>query len=64
MTSAEVTQFADLWLLLNNTHVTAQPDTIAWKLMANGSYSANSAYNIQFQAPLDGKVEEKCKNFG
>jgi hypothetical protein len=73
VTSAEVTQFVDLWLLLNNTHLTVQPDTIAWKLTANGSYSANSAYKIQFQGSYAdhdwkrlwaAKVEGKCKNFG
>jgi hypothetical protein len=53
--------------------VTAQPDTIAWKLTTNGSYSANSAYKIQFQGSYanhdwkriwTAKVDEKCKIFG
>jgi hypothetical protein len=53
--------------------VTAQPDTIAWKLTTNGSYSANSAYKIQFQGSYanhdwkriwTAKVDGKCKLFG
>jgi hypothetical protein len=53
--------------------VTAQLDTIAWKLTTNGSYSANSAYKIQFQGSYanhdwkriwTAKVDGKCKLFG
>jgi hypothetical protein len=47
-TPAEVSQFVDLWLLLSNMQLTAQPDAIAWKLTANGSFSTNSAYSFQF----------------
>jgi hypothetical protein len=34
---AEVSQFVDLWLLLSNMQLTAQPDAIAWKLTANAA---------------------------
>jgi hypothetical protein len=71
-TPVEVSQFIDLWLLLSNMQLTAQPDAIAWKITANGSFSTNSVYNFQFfgsYADHDwtrlwaAKAEGKCKMF-
>jgi hypothetical protein len=71
-TPAEVSQFIDLWLLLSSMQLTAQPDAIAWKITANGSFSTNSVYNFQFfgsYADHDwtrlwaAKAEGKCKMF-
>jgi hypothetical protein len=48
-------------------------DAIAWRWTPNGSYSANSAYRIQFVGGIQdnmfdffwkAKVENKCKFFG
>jgi hypothetical protein len=65
-------QFVDLWAQLSQVQLSSMDDTIAWRFTANGSYSAQSAYNVQFTGTVrDGpwntiwkaKVENKCHFF-
>jgi hypothetical protein len=67
-----IRQFVDLWTQLSQVRLTSGEDTIRWRFTANGSYSASSAYNVQFQGAIkDGlwrgiwkaKVENKCRFF-
>jgi hypothetical protein len=42
-----LTQFVQLWALIQNVHLTANvDDDIVWKLTSNGQYSAASAYKL------------------
>jgi hypothetical protein len=65
-------QFDDLWAQLSQVHLSSVDDTIAWRFTTNGTYSAQSAYNVQFTGTVrDGpwntiwkaKVESKCRFF-
>lgn len=42
-----LTQFISLWDKIQTVHLSSLPDSIVWKLNNSGSYTANSAYNIQ-----------------
>lgn len=46
--SAMMDSFIDLWIRVQNASLIPRPDTISWKLTANGEYSAKSAYHVQF----------------
>jgi hypothetical protein len=65
-------QFVDLWTQLSQVQLSSMNDTIAWRFTANGNYSAQLAYNVQFMGMVrDGmwntiwksKVENKCRFF-
>lgn len=46
-------QFICLWELLQPISLSTQSDSVRWSLMADGSYSATSAYDAQFLARID-----------
>ncbi|TVU02801.1 hypothetical protein EJB05_51684, partial [Eragrostis curvula] len=69
-TTEEVDQYVQLWI--QQTQLTDQRDDIVWRFTANGCYSAQSAYLIQFagsfadhdwQRVWKAKAENKCKFF-
>jgi hypothetical protein len=47
-TMEEVSQFANLWKLLNQITLTELPDSIMWQRSPTGHYSAHSTYASQF----------------
>jgi hypothetical protein len=47
-TAEEIAEFISLWSLVEEVQFTNEPDTIGWKWTSNGSYTARSAYRIQF----------------
>jgi hypothetical protein len=73
-TTEELQEYIKLWELLRHVHLNyLYKDSIVWKWMGDGSYSATSAYKMQFQgyyAPFQvGKLwktkdEPKVKFFG
>lgn len=72
-TTLQIREYITLWSLLQDIHLTsAVDDAIVWNASASGSYSASSAYQLQFAgatAPFlakkvwNAKVEPKCKLF-
>jgi hypothetical protein len=65
-------QFVDLWLQISQVRLTSEEDSISWRFTPDGCYTAESAYNVQFQGAIrDGpwntvwkaKVETKCRFF-
>jgi hypothetical protein len=65
-------QFVDLWLQLSQVRLTSEEDSISWRFTTYGCYTAESAYNVQFQGAIrDGSwntvwkawVENKCRFF-
>jgi hypothetical protein len=49
-----LTQFVQLWALIQRVRLHAEvDDEFAWKLTANGQYSAESAYKLQFFGLID-----------
>jgi hypothetical protein len=49
VTSNHLLQFMDLWVLINNVQLEVDvEDTIVWKFTESGTYSASSAYKLQF----------------
>jgi hypothetical protein len=66
-------QLVSLWIKIHQVQLTDQQDSITWSISPNGSYSARSAYQIQFIGSFadfewvelwKSKVEHKCKFFG
>jgi hypothetical protein len=48
-TPVELSQYLEIWDFVHALQlVLDQPDSISWNLTANGSYSASSAYHVQF----------------
>jgi hypothetical protein len=47
-TAVSIQEFVELWTRLSQVQLYQQPDTISWRFTANGKYSAQSAYNVQF----------------
>jgi len=47
-TVEEMASFVVLWDLLQAVPLSSSPDTIIWRWMTNGEYTAKSAYNAQF----------------
>ena len=71
-TTTAINQFVDLWDRLDHIHLSDSEDTITWRLTADGSYSAASAYDVQFVGSFADnrweqvwqmKVENKCRVF-
>jgi len=52
-TTSALHQFVDLWGKLQHIQLSEVEDTISWRLTANGSYSAASAYEVQFLGSLE-----------
>jgi hypothetical protein len=73
-TTTEVREFILLWHLIQQVQLDEnREDNLMWKWNANGIYSANSAYKIQFTGSIQdnrvnfiwrAKTENKCKFFG
>jgi hypothetical protein len=65
MTTAEqMAEFVSLWSLVQEVQFNDSQDEIRWKWSADGSYSAKSAYNIQFVGsfcPFNSKAIWKAK---
>ena len=51
-TEAQLDQFINLWLLLQQVNLNDEIDTISWHFSADGRYSASSAYKVQFLGRL------------
>src|SRR6266540_3538135 len=50
MTNAEeISEFINLWGLVEHVVLGDQPDTITWLWTVSGEYTSKSAYDIQFQ---------------
>ncbi|PNT62408.1 hypothetical protein BRADI_4g02793v3 [Brachypodium distachyon] len=47
-TPQELSDFVDLWGLIVGVSLTDATDTISWRWSSSGSYSATSAYKVQF----------------
>jgi hypothetical protein len=71
-TMEEVSQFANLWKLLNQITLTELPDSITWQRSPTGHYSVHSAYASQFLGSFPdhnwdniwkARAENKCKFF-
>ena len=45
----EMASFVHLWDAVHEVQLTTEQDNITWRWMADGIYSAKSAYNLQFQ---------------
>lgn len=65
-------QFVELWRELRGINLTDQEDAIQWKITAAGTYTAKSAYEVQFTGAISelnwesiwkAKVQNKCKVF-
>ena len=65
-------QFVVLWNRLQQVRLADQEDTVSWRFTANGTYSASSAYDVQFHGSFGdqnwdtiwrAKVENKTKIF-
>lgn len=73
-TTTQVREFILLWHQIQQVELQEGiDDAIAWRWTPNGSYSANSAYRIQFVGGIQdnrsdffwkAKIENKCKFFG
>jgi hypothetical protein len=69
----QLSQYLEIWDIVHALQlVLEQPDSISWTLTANGSYSASSAYHVQFlgshprfdaQKIWNANAEPKCKLF-
>jgi mannosylglycoprotein endo-beta-mannosidase len=71
-TAVALRQFVDLWSKLCHINLTQSTDTIQWNFNASAQYTANSAYQVQFQGSIaetdwetiwKAKVKTKCKIF-
>ena len=67
-----MTQFVQLWAMLQGVQLQGRPDSICWRWTASGVYSTTSAYRCQFFgscAPFrsaefwKGHAEAKCRFF-
>jgi hypothetical protein len=48
-TPIQRSQYLEIWDVITTLQLTSdQPDTISWTLIADGKYSASSAYDAQF----------------
>jgi hypothetical protein len=68
----QIHQFVKLWHLVQQFHLADRPDEMRWRFNANGNYSAQSAYQMQFTGSFADyerasvwsvKAENKCKMF-
>jgi hypothetical protein len=58
-TLEHLSQCAHLWGLLQNVDLQDDvEDNITWRLMANGDYSAKSAYDMQFMGAISSSIYE------
>jgi hypothetical protein len=71
-TAEQIAEFIALWSLVQEVQLTEEVDTIRWKWSSHGTYTARSAYNIQFEGTFcpfnsnaiwKAKVEGKHKFF-
>jgi hypothetical protein len=63
-TIEQMAEFISLWGFVHQLQFTDQPDSIRWKWTENGSYSAKSAYSIQFSGtfcPFNANLIWKAK---
>jgi prolyl oligopeptidase PreP (S9A serine peptidase family) len=67
----DMSSFVELWDVVQETHLTDEHDTIRWRWTADGSYTAQSAYTVQFMgsfgtfsaAPFGRRRQRENSNF-
>ena len=47
-TVEEMANFVKLWDLVQQIQLSNEPDGILWRWIADGTYTAKTAYNVQF----------------